>query len=71
MKTKQYIVRMLLAFSILTTTAIAANAQIDGWTDTPSDAPIDGGLSILIAGGIGYGVKKMREKKMKATNDTK
>jgi hypothetical protein len=29
------------------------------------DAPIDGGLSLLIAGGIGYGVKKIREKRKK------
>ncbi len=27
------------------------------------DAPIDGGLSLLIAGGVGYGVKKIREKR--------
>jgi hypothetical protein len=27
------------------------------------DVPIDGGLSLLIAGGVGYGVKKMRAKK--------
>jgi len=25
------------------------------------DAPIDGGLSLLIAGGVGYGIKKMRK----------
>ena len=25
------------------------------------DAPIDGGLSLLIAGGVGYGVKKVKE----------
>jgi len=31
----------------------------------PSDAPIDGGLSLLIAGGVGYGVKKLREKRKK------
>jgi hypothetical protein len=29
----------------------------------PQDAPIDGGLSILLAAGVGYGVKKYREKK--------
>ncbi|MDE3144367.1 MAG: hypothetical protein KGL19_09450 [Bacteroidota bacterium] len=28
----------------------------------PHAAPIDGGLSLLIAGGIGYGIKKAREK---------
>jgi len=33
------------------------------------DAPIDGGLSLLVAAGIGYGVKKVRDnKKKKALN---
>ena len=27
------------------------------------DAPIDGGLSLLLAAGVGYGVKKYRDKK--------
>jgi len=31
----------------------------------PDSAPIDGGLSLLIAGGVGYGVKKLRKKKKK------
>ena len=34
---------------------------------TPGDpdaaAPIDGGLSLLIAGGVGYGIKKMKGKR--------
>ena len=29
----------------------------------PDSAPVDGGLSLLIAGGVGYGVKKMRARK--------
>ena len=29
------------------------------------DAPIDGGLSLLIAGGVGYGVKQMRKNRRK------
>jgi len=29
------------------------------------NAPIDGGLSLLIAGGVGYGVKKVRENRKK------
>jgi len=33
------------------------------FTDDVVDAPIDGGLSILIAGGIGYGIKSMRSNK--------
>ncbi len=31
----------------------------------PDSAPIDGGLSLLIAGGVGYGVKRAREKRKK------
>ncbi|MDE3236301.1 MAG: hypothetical protein KGO81_10130 [Bacteroidota bacterium] len=27
------------------------------------NAPLDGGLSLLIAGGVGYGIKKIRDKK--------
>ena len=35
---------------------------------TPPSAPIDGGLSLLIAGGVGYGVKKIREKRKTKIN---
>jgi hypothetical protein len=31
--------------------------------DDVNDVPIDGGLSLLIAAGVGYGAKKMRNKK--------
>lgn len=33
--------------------------------DPPNDAPIDGGLSLLLAAGAAYGVKKYREHKKK------
>ena len=29
------------------------------------DVPIDGGLSLLVAAGVGYGVKKIREERKK------
>ncbi len=32
---------------------------------TPSDAPVDGGLSMLIAAGAGYGIKKVKESRKK------
>ncbi len=32
--------------------------------DNP-DAPIDGGLSLLLAAGVGYGVKKVRDNRKK------
>jgi hypothetical protein len=33
--------------------------------DDPSDVPVDGGLSLLIAGGVGYGIYRLK----KAKND--
>ncbi len=33
--------------------------------DDVNDVPIDGGLSLLIAGGVGYGIRKLKNKKSK------
>jgi hypothetical protein len=33
--------------------------------DDVNDAPIDGGLSLLVAAGVGYGAKKIKEKRKK------
>ena len=33
------------------------------------DTPIDGGLSILIAAGVGYGIKKVRDERKKKSID--
>lgn len=46
---------------ILTTHAIGAFAQTDPGSDP--DVPIDGGLSVLLAAGVGYGIKELRKKK--------
>ena len=40
------------------------NAQDD--PDGDPDAPIDGGVSLLIAAGVGYGLKKANDKRKKA-----
>jgi hypothetical protein len=34
-----------------------------GFGDDVNDVPVDGGLSVLIAAGVGYGAKKIREKR--------
>jgi hypothetical protein len=50
-------------FSVLILIAIAyAKAQITDPGIDP-DVPIDGGLSLLVAAGVGYGTKKLREKR--------
>jgi hypothetical protein len=44
---------------------VAIGAFADGLTDPgddPGNAPVDGGLSLLLAGGIGYGIKQLRKK---------
>jgi hypothetical protein len=32
------------------------------------DAPIDGGLSLLVVAGVGYGIKKNKERKQQKEN---
>jgi len=38
-----------------------AMAQAPDPGDCPTCIPIDGGLSLLIAAGVGYGIKKVRD----------
>jgi hypothetical protein len=41
-----------------------ASAGVDGVPGNPdNNAPIDGGLSLLVAAGVGYGAKKLKRKK--------
>ncbi len=49
---------IILAILVLPTLA-HANA---GYVDDTLDTPIDGGLSLLVAAGVGYGAKKLRKK---------
>jgi glucose uptake protein GlcU len=57
---KRYIVRFAMLLILLTGTNIASFADPEPNEDPQTnDAPLDGGLSILIAAGVGYGAKKM------------
>ncbi|MBS1627580.1 MAG: hypothetical protein JSR09_06765 [Bacteroidetes bacterium] len=55
------IVTLLILMLVLTNIVHAQISEPGG----DVDAPIDGGLSLLIAGGVGYGVKKVREARKK------
>ncbi len=46
----------------------SSSAQIQPPRD-PTDTPIDGGLSVLLAAGIGYGVKNVYNKRRKKDMD--
>jgi len=62
----QYL-KTLLALTFIMIILIApALAQGDGFDDpAPGDVPIDGGLSLLVAAGVGYGMKKVKQKRKK------
>ncbi len=60
---KLFTIQILLIVVILLIPALV-HAQPDNTPGDPdSAAPIDGGLSLLIAGGVGYGIKKIKEKR--------
>ena len=53
---------LFISFLVLPNIAMASDP---GFTDP--DAPIDGGLSLLIAAGVGYGYKKYKDNNKKNT----
>jgi len=60
--------KMLLLMVVLSVTAIAAYAGPGGFGGDP-DTPIDGGISLLVAAGVGIGIKKVREMRKRKNND--
>jgi hypothetical protein len=55
---------IILVLSLVPQTNVFAQGP-DDFTDGGADAPIDGGLSLLLAAGVGYGVKKVRDSRKK------
>jgi len=41
-----------------------------GTDDVDDSVPIDGGLSLLVAAGVGYGAKKLKERKTRDKKET-
>jgi hypothetical protein len=64
---QKYIFALFVLFIGMLLPAIC-HAQIDPPPD-PIDTPIDGGLSILLAAGVGYGVKKAYNKRKKNNDE--
>ena len=57
---------LLVLFAIL---PVIVNAQPPDDDPGDPDAPIDGGVSLLVAAGIGYGLKKARDNRKKITTN--
>lgn len=66
-KHQRNILYSLIGICIIMLLPILAMAQIDGLPteDVDGVVPLDGGLSLLIAAGVGYGAKKIKEKRNK------
>ena len=58
---KLNLVQITVTLVILMVIPTIVHAQDPG---LGADAPLDGGVSILIAAGVGYGIKKLKEHKM-------
>lgn len=56
---------ILVLISILCFACSAAMAQGPGFDDDVQDTPIDGGTTVLMAAAIGYGAKRISNKKNK------
>ncbi len=70
MKNSKHILRAA-ATMILFCLPFLSHAQIDPGCDPadPTCVPLDGGLAFLIAAGVGYGVKKVRDRRRETSGE--
>jgi hypothetical protein len=61
---KTSLLKVLGLLSIVLVLSLPAMAQ-DNFPDPEDDIPLDGGLTLLLAAGAGYGAKKLRDNKKK------
>ena len=54
-----------VAFLLLPTLEALAQGNPGNGGPTPTNVPIDGGVSLLVAGGVALGVKKLRNMRRK------
>ncbi len=66
---KTFVVRALLAAGLVSVSLLAAHAQAPGTggpqptTPDPTQVPVDGGASLLLASGVAYGLKRLRQRR--------
>jgi len=57
---KKYLLLFIIT-AVTATVALAADPPGLGNPGSPDPIPVDGGASLLVAAGVGYGVKKLRK----------
>lgn len=59
---------ILLVVTIICFACTPSFAQGPGFDDDVDDVPVDGGVSLLVAAGVGYGVKKWKDARKKKSD---
>ena len=71
MKQQTHIVQVLLLLIVLLIPMLLLSQPVGNpygaGSGDPESAPIDGGLSLLVAAGVGYGAKKLKERRKSLT----
>ena len=62
MKTTLIYTTLTLAAIVIYVVPVMAQPSLPS---PPGNAPVDGGLSLLVAAGVGYGAKRIRESRKK------
>ncbi len=62
MKTTMF--KFLSVLSLILVLSLPVKAQ-DDFDPPEDDIPVDGGLTLLLAAGVGYGAKKLRDNRKK------
>ena len=69
MKKQKYIIQILIILLVLLLPTLLMAQPVGNPYGTgsgdPDAAPIDGGLSLLVAAGVGYGAKKLKKGRQK------
>ena len=67
LKSKKYLILRAVMFFVFLFIAIYTQAQGpgSGGLGDPPEVPVDGGLTAVLAVGVGYGAKKLREYRKK------
>ena len=67
MKHYFFLVACLLVLGGIASPAARAQAPgTGGPTPAPTAVPLDGGASLLLAGGVAYGLRRLRQRRQKA-----
>lgn len=54
---------LLLTLLVMAVSSTQAQPTSGGPTPTPTQTPIDGGASLLLVGGVGYALRKLRRRR--------